>query len=110
MSQDTGKSPNARPCPRCGRPVGGFFGGGRFQPARHKTPDGKPCRYVGEGGDRIPDLRGCAPCRVIDDGGSGFCRDHSRAHLSAKAHQTTRDLITALAASAGVIVAEGPIQ
>jgi hypothetical protein len=42
---NTGVSPDARACPRCGRRVGGFFAMTRFQPARHLDPKTKrPCR------------------------------------------------------------------
>lgn len=40
----SGKSPDARTCPRCGKSVGGRYGTDRFELARHHTPDGKPCR------------------------------------------------------------------
>lgn len=42
---NTGRSPDARVCPRCGRTVGGFFAMDRFQPSRHHDPRTKrPCR------------------------------------------------------------------
>jgi hypothetical protein len=40
----TGKNPDAKPCPRCGRSVGQWWGGKYMIVARHRNKEGKPCR------------------------------------------------------------------
>lgn len=40
----TGKPPVAHPCPRCGKRVGMFFFGLKWELARHKKPRGGWCR------------------------------------------------------------------
>lgn len=46
MRSPTGADPTRLPCPRCGRPAGGWASGKFWQVARHMAPDGKWCRRV----------------------------------------------------------------